>query len=148
MKVCDFKKAKDHKKKLEEAKKKHASSRELNVSEYEKLSGMYGEVVEQYKDLANNYIKSGDFLKKMADRIDQVADMSNKYSYFSLLAEHFIVKNNLEDEFISFINEVAANEANTDYRDAAEFKREDYDIHGFILDEYGFMKEEEMEEVQ
>lgn len=160
MKVYDFQKAVEYKGKIEEVKNKHSSPEKLNkdyanelLKDSDSLKAVkeiskqflteHEQVVNRYRELNDKYIESVEFIDKLAERIEHIASVSDKYSSFSLLAEHFIVKNDLEDKFIEYINEIAENETVKDYRDAAIFKKEDYEIHGFILDEYGFMKEEE-----
>ncbi|MGD6896079.1 hypothetical protein [Bacillus infantis] len=161
-KVLDFQKAVEQK---QNKKEKHNLSREMNTKEItSEIIGIieegYKEVIDSYKDTLDSNIRNFDKLYNMHTKLqeecnslistlERVADVSDKYSYFSLLAEHFIVKNDLEEEFIEFIKNVAENETEEDYRNAAQWKDDDYrtemengDMVEMILDEYGMYKED------
>jgi predicted Zn-dependent protease len=110
--------------------------------------------LKEYKELQDAYITLADEYKKLADLTKRGAEWSSEQSYLYGLVEHFICKNELEYQFIAFLEDVAKNETVEDYKNAAKNMVEHYhfDIDGnefySIEDEFGWMKEdEEMGEV-
>jgi hypothetical protein len=139
-------------KEIEEAWEEHRKSPEYFEQTKENADYIlkeYKELHKEYVKLQNNYIVLADEYKKLADHTKRGAEWSSEQSYLYGLVEHFICKNELEDQFIAFLEEVAKNETQEDYKKAANNMVEHYhfDIDGNefynIDDEYGWMKEEE-----
>ena len=87
-----------------------------------------------------------ELMNKVNDSLIEANDRSKMYSHLYGLAEHFIVNNELEDQYIEFLNNIARNETVEEYHDAAKYildlYRVDNDFY-LIEDEYYWMKEEE-----
>lgn len=170
-KVYDFQKAIEQKQKRVEIKDKHAPTsntlekevirliegnediQDMLMKSTQDVLEEYKELGEKYCELANKYQDAVNNTDKTLDMLERVSNSNDRYSYFSALTEHFIVKNDLEQEFIEFIKDVAENETVKEYRQAAQFKDgfyrmeiEDYGTTMMIDDEYGWLKEEEKEE--
>ncbi|WP_286231283.1 hypothetical protein [Neobacillus mesonae] len=141
--IHDFQKAIEQKKKRVEMKEKHTPASRLLEKEVIQLLEQSG-VNQQFKDFGEEFLKA---YKELGDKyenvIDKYSDLSTKYSkladmtegvinrydhlsYLYILVEHFIAENELADEFIDFLKEVAENEKVDDYRNAAKKQVDSY----------------------
>jgi hypothetical protein len=156
--IYDFKKAKAQKQNQLEIKRKdiHESTQKLNhlidpvklLKQSTELAEIaessmndYKSVTNAYKDLSNHYTDLGNKFGEVVSSIKEKNEQLSMQNCISRLAEHFIVKNGLEDEYIQYLKEISENETDEDYRKAAEWSSEEHEH--MILDEYGWFKEEE-----
>lgn len=170
--IHDFKKALEQKQQRAELKERHNNSLENFLKEViensemhkeytrqvedikENFTNKYSETFNLYKELSEDYLALYEKYKSLHDAymnqskdygelLEKVSKISDRYSNLMMFAEHFIVKNNLEEEFMAFIKDISENEIIKSYREAAQYKSNLYGIDTFILDEYGMMLEDE-----
>ncbi|MEC1768310.1 hypothetical protein [Schinkia azotoformans] len=170
--IHDYEKALEQKQKRAELKERHKSGLENFLKEIIENSEMHKEYVRQVEDIKENFVNknsetfnlykelSDDYLalhenyknlyetfmqqsKDYGELLEKVSKVSDRYSNLMMFAEHFIVKNNLEEEFMAFIKDIAENEIIKSYQEAAQYKSNLYGIDTFILDEYGMLLEDE-----
>ncbi|MGD6781351.1 hypothetical protein ACQCT3_18115 [Sutcliffiella horikoshii] len=146
-KVIDFMKVLEEKKQaINEITEENAM--EILLESHKKISGSHEHLYREYVDLFEKY-------KELVGLYVEAQDSAKIKSYQHGLMEHFIVKNGLEEDYVFFLNDVNENEDVKDYQKAAQKQLESYRVKDgeveefyIIEDEYGWMKEEELEEMK
>ncbi|MEC1725881.1 hypothetical protein P9E34_14275 [Schinkia azotoformans] len=115
---------------------------EYFLNQFNELNDDYMYLFDEYKHLYDTYMDQANIYKEL---IIQESNTTKTYSNLFMLAEHFIIKNNLQNDFIAFIKDVAKNEIVQSIREAAQYKGDFYidDIGEDIIDEYGMLLEDE-----
>ncbi|MFD2703918.1 hypothetical protein [Salibacterium lacus] len=125
----------------------------LDGSEKDELKDLFiddqkmwaSDIKETYQSLQQAYSEKKEMTTILNDmKNDKDERQKDYYKMSSLysLAEHFIVQQGLEEQYINFIDNVAENETLKEFQKPAKFQSDMYAI-GTIYDEYGHMKEVE-----
>ncbi|WP_368658655.1 hypothetical protein AB3Z07_04990 [Metabacillus halosaccharovorans] len=96
-------------------------------------------------------IKNFNIIKENFDTLhasfDKVYNKSEEQFYSYSLAENFLIENELDDQYVDFLKEVAENEPVEGYKNAAKEKLADYHFeyegeeYYHLNDDYGVVKE-------
>ncbi|WP_203289830.1 hypothetical protein [Metabacillus sp. cB07] len=155
-KIHDYKKAIEQKQKRLKTKEKHsitALEKKLNkaLQNYgttEKVIKGVNEFMDNYKELSNAYVQLKNEFEALAEITIESQKTLIRNSNLKALTEHFILKNELEDEYIEFLRNVSDKETDEGLKEAAanqvDFYRIEHsgEVDFFIDDEYGLMLEE------
>lgn len=119
-----------------------------NYGTTEKVIKGVNEFMDNYKELSNAYVQLKNEFEALAEITIESQKTLIRNSNLKALTEHFILKNELEDEYIEFLRNVSDKETDEGLKEAAanqvDFYRIEHsgEVDFFIDDEYGLMLEE------
>lgn len=146
----DLNKAKEQKQKRIETKEKHSSAYKADTVDYKAIVADI--ISDKIKEVEEVKLFGSNKINELKEFTEKILAQHHTQNHFIYLAEHFIIHNGLEDEFIDFIKGKSESEPIKEYREAAVWKDSFYrtriegcdEIIG-IDDKYTWAKEE-MEE--